>query len=44
MIFTVFKCQISSLDYTVKKFIEKLMEQSIMTKLLMSARKSYQTI
>ena len=37
----VFKCPNSSLDYfdTVKKFIEKMMEQSIMTKLLMNARK-----
>ena len=42
MIFIVFKCQNSSLDYADadKKFIEKLMEQSIMTKLLMKARKN----
>ena len=41
MIHFVFKCRNSSLDYydTVKKFIEKMMEQSIMTKLLMNARK-----
>ena len=46
MILIVFKCRNSSLDYydTVKKFIEKMMEQSIMTKLLMSARKSNSTI
>ena len=36
----------SSLDFfdTVKKFIEKLMKQSMMTKLLMNARKSNPTI
>ena len=46
MILLVFKCQNSSLDYfdTFKKFIEKMMEQSIMTKLLMNARKDFQTI
>ena len=46
MILIVFKCRNSSLDYydTVKKFIEKMMEQSIMTKLLMNARKSNSTI
>ena len=46
MILIVFMCQNSSLDYldTVKKFIWKLMEQSIMTKLLMLARKSNPTI
>ena len=39
-------CQNSSLDYldTVKKFIEKLMEQSVVTKLFMSARRSNPTI
>ena len=46
MILLVFKCQNSSLVYfdTVKKFIEKVAEQSIMTKLLMNARKSNSTI
>ena len=46
MILIVFKCQNSSLDYfdTVKKFIEKLMEQSIMTKLMMNARKGDPTV
>ena len=46
MILVVFKCRNSSLDDydTVKKFIEKMMEQSIMTKLLMNARTSYPTI
>ena len=41
MILIVFKCQNSSLDYfdTVKKFIEKLMDQSIMTKSLTNARR-----
>ena len=41
MILAVFKCRNSSLDYydTVKEFNEKLMEQSIKTKLLMNARK-----
>ena len=35
MILVVFKCRNSALDYydTVKKFIDKMMEQSIMTKL-----------
>ena len=43
MILIVFKCQNSSLDYndTIKKFIEKKMEQSIMTKLLMNANRKY---
>ena len=42
MIMSVFICREPSLDYydTVKKFIEKMMEQSIVTKLLMNARKS----
>ena len=46
MILVVFKCQNSSLDYfdTVKKFIEKLMEQYIMTMLLTNARKGDPTI
>ena len=46
MILLVFKCQNSSLDYfdTVKKLIDKMMEQSTATKILMNARKSYQTI
>ena len=46
MILAVFKCRNSSLDYydTVKEFNEKLMEQSITTKLLMNARKSNSTI
>ena len=46
MILVVFKCRNSSLDYydTVKKFIERMMEQSIMTKLLMNARKNNPTI
>ena len=46
MIFIAFKCQNSSLDHydTVKKFIEKLMEPFIMTKLLMNARKGNPTI
>ena len=37
----VFKCQNSSLDYfdTVNKLIERMMEESIKTKLLMNARK-----
>ena len=41
MLFVLFKCQNSSLNCynTTKKFIEELMEQSIMTKLLMNARK-----
>ena len=41
-----FKCRNSSLDYhhTVIKIIEKMMEQSIMTKLLLNARKSNSTI
>ena len=41
-----FQCQNSSLDCldTVKKFIEKQMEQSIMTKLFMNARGSNPTI
>ena len=41
MIHFVFKCRNSSLDCcdTVKKFNEKITEQSIMTKLLMNARK-----
>ena len=45
MIFVVFKCQNSSLDYydTVKKFNEKLMELSIVTRLLMNARNSNPT-
>ena len=45
MILIVFKCQNSSLDYydTVKKFIEKMMEQSNMTKLLMNACESNST-
>ena len=39
---TVFNCQNSSLDYfdTVNKFIEKKMEESSTTKLLMNARKA----
>ena len=46
MILLVLKCQNSLLDYfdTVKKLIDKMMEQSIETKLLMNARKSYHTI
>ena len=46
MILGVLKCRNSSLDYddTVNKFIEEMMEQSIMTKSLMNTRKSYQTI
>ena len=46
MILIVFKCQNSSLGYfdTFKKFIEKMMEQSIMTKLLMKAGKRNPTI
>ena len=46
MILVVFKCQNSCLDYydTVKKFIEKMMEQSNMTKLLMNASESNSTI
>ena len=46
MILVVFKCRNSPLDYydTVKKFIEKMMEQSCMTKLLMNARKNNSTI
>ena len=46
MILAVFKCRNSSLDYydTVKEFNEKLMEQSIATKVLMNARKSNSTI
>ena len=46
MILIVFKCRNSSLDCydTVRKFIEKMMEQSIMTKFLMNARKSNSTI
>ena len=45
-ILVVFKCQNSSLDYfdTVNKLIEKKMEESITTKLLMNARISNQTI
>ena len=45
MILAVFKCRNSSLDYyDTVKFNEKLMEQSITTKLLMNARKSNSTI
>ena len=46
MILVVNKCQNSSLDYfdTVEKFIEKLVQQSIMTKLLMNARNGNPTI
>ena len=46
MTLAFFKCRNSSLDYydTVKEFNEKLMEQSITTKLLMNARKSNSTI
>ena len=45
MILIVLKFRNSSLDYydTVKKFIEKMMEQSIMTQLLVNARKSNST-
>ena len=43
MILVVFKCGNSSLDYndTVKKCLEKMMEQSIMSKLLMNAKKQF---
>ena len=46
MILIFFTCQNSSLDCsdTVKKFIEELMEQSILTKLLVNATKSNLTI
>ena len=46
MVRITYKCQNSSLDYfdTVNKFIEKKMEQSIATKLLMNARRSNPTI
>ena len=46
MILFVFKCQNSLFDYfdTVNMLIDKMMEQSIATKILMNARKSYQTI
>ena len=46
MIFAVFKCRNSSLDYydTVKKYNEKMMEQSITIKFSMSARKSNSTM
>ena len=46
MILSVSMCRNSSLDScdTVKKFVEKMMEQSIKTKLLMNARKSNSTI
>ena len=45
-ILIVFKCQNSLLDCfdTVNEFVEKKMEESIMTKLLKNVRKSYQTI
>ena len=45
MSLVVFMCRNSFLDYhdTVKKFIEKMMEQSIMTKLLTNARESNST-
>ena len=45
-ILIVFKCQNSLVDYfdTVNKLIEKKMQESITTKLLMSVRKRYQTI
>ena len=45
MILIVFKCRNSSLDHydTVKKFIERMMEQSIMTMLLMNVRKGNST-
>ena len=41
MILIVFKCRNSSLDYydTVKKFIEKMMEQSIMTTVIDECKK-----
>ena len=46
MILVVFMCRNSCLDYydTVKKFIEKMMEQSNMTQLSMNARESNSTI
>ena len=42
MILMVFKCRNSSLDYcdTVKKFIENVMEQSIMTMVLIMQEKA----
>ena len=45
-ILIVFKCQNSSLDDfdAVNKLIEKKMEESFVTKLLMNARKSNQTV